>query len=100
MASANKKGWNALMLSELIDEKCCIPEYIQNALVFVAKVALKEKRNYKKIMRQYGEAYTDVSILSTIAEQPEISFETLLQLVNEANNASSAIKLLGKVVEK
>ena len=51
-------------------------------------------------MRQYGEAYTDVSILSTIAEQPEISLETLLQLVNEANNASSVIKLLGKVVEK
>ena len=88
------------MLSELIDEKCYIPEYIQNALVFVAKAALKEKRNYKKIMRQYGEAYTDVSILSTIAEQPEISLETLLQLVNEANNASSVIKLLGKVVEK
>ena len=78
MANANKKGWNALMLSELIDEKFYIAEYIQNALVFVAKAALEERRNYKKIMHQYGEAYTDVNILSTIAEQPEISLEKLL----------------------
>lgn len=100
MANANKKGWNALMLSELIDEKFYIAEYIQNALVFVAKAALEERRNYKKIMHQYGEAYTDVNVLSTIAEQPEISLEKLLQVADDANNASTVIKLLGKVVEK
>lgn len=100
MASANKKGWNALMLSELIDEKCCIPEYIQNALVFVAKAALKENRNYKKIIHQYGGTYTDVNVLNIIAEQPEISLETLLQVADNANNASTVIKLLGKVIEK
>lgn len=100
MANANKKGWNALMLSELIDEKFNIPEYIQNALVFVAKAALEERRNYKKILHQYGEAYIDVNILSTIAEQPEISLETLLQVADDANNASTVIKLFGKVVGK
>lgn len=100
VANANKKGWNALMLSELIDKKCWIPEYIQNALIFVAKTALKEKRNYVKIIRQYGEAYADISILSMIAEQSEISLDALLQAADDANNASTVIQLMCKVVEK
>lgn len=100
MANANKKGWNALMLSELVDKKCWIPEYIQNALVFVAKTALEEKRNYVKIMHQYGEAYTDINILSNIAEELEISLDALLQMADDANDASTVIKVLNKVVEK
>lgn len=100
MANANKKGWNALMLSELVDEKCQIPDYIQNALVFVAKTALEEKRNYVKIMHQYGEAYTDINILSNIAEELKISLDALLQVADDANDASTVIKVLNKVVEK
>lgn len=100
MAKVNKKGWNALMLSELIDGKCWIPEYIQNALVFVADIALKERRNYIKIMRQYGETYTNVNVLNTIAEKPEICLKALLQVADDGNNASTVIHLLGKVVEK
>lgn len=100
MANANKKGWNALMLSELVDGKFYVPEYIQNALVFVAKSAFEEKRNYKKIMRQYGEVYMDVNILDIIAKEPQIGLEALLQETNNINNDSTAIKLLSKVVEK
>ena len=51
-------------------------------------------------MRHYGEAYTDVDVLSIIAEQLEISLEALLQAADDANNAATVIKLLGKVVEK
>ena len=49
MANSNKKGWNALMLSELIDGKFLIPEYILDAMCFVAKDALLEQRNYFKL---------------------------------------------------
>lgn len=53
-----------------------------------------------KIMRQYGEAYTDINILNVIAEDSEMSLDVLLQVADDVNNASTVIKLMSKVVEK
>lgn len=100
MANANKKGWNALMMSELLDGKFQIPEYILDALVFVADVSFLEKRNYLKILRNYGEVYVDVDILTLIAEKPEIELGELLKAVKNDNDGCTVIKLLHKVVER
>lgn len=100
MAKYNKKGWNALMLSELIDEKFRIPDYILDTLFFVAKDALKEKRNYLKIMHHYGVIYSDVNVLTIIAESTEIKLDELLKNTIVENKECSAIKLLSKVVEE
>ena len=100
MANANKKGWNALMMSELLDGKFQIPEYILDALVFVADVSFLEKRNYLKILRNYGEVYADADILTLIAEKPEIELGELLKAVKNDNDGCTVIKLLHKVVER
>lgn len=98
MAKYNKKGWNALLLSQLVDGKFIIPEYILDALVFVAKDAMAERRNYLKILRKYGEVYMDVKVMTAIAEQPEIKLDELLQLVT--NHECTTIKLMNKVVNQ
>lgn len=100
MANSNKKGWNALMLSELIDGKFLIPEYILDAMCFVAKDALLEQRNYFKILRNYGAVYTDMDTLTAIAEQPEIELNELLKTTNLSNGGCTAIKILSKVVKE
>lgn len=99
MATYNKKGWNAVMLSEIIDAKCIIPEYIQDALVFVSKEALLEKRNYLRLMHQYGKAYSDVNVLTVINEQPEIDLKEILEIADTNNRNVSVIRLLNKVVK-
>ena len=83
-----------------MDGKFQIPEYILDALVFVADVSFLEKRNYLKILRNYGEVYADVDILKLIAEKPEIEFGELLKAVKNDNDGCTVIKLLHKVVER
>lgn len=98
MASANKKGWNALLLSEILDEKFCIPEYILDAFVFVAKAAFLEKRNYIEILRHYGNAYTDVNVLTLISEQSDIGLDILIENIDSSNDGCTVARLLHKVV--
>ncbi len=98
MANENKKGWNALLLSGLIDKKFQIPDYIIDALIFVAKDAFTEKRNYLKIMHSYGEAYTDLNILSMISDQPRIFLRDLVKVADSHNSESTVIRLMQKVV--
>lgn len=99
MAQYNKKGWNALMLSEIVTGKFLIPEYILDAIAFVAKEELYQERNYLKILRTYGELYTDVDVLTDIAEESQFSLKaTLDKMISKAND-SSAIGLLKKVVK-
>lgn len=98
IAKFNKKGWNALLLSEAIDGKFQIPDYILDALVFVAYEALKDKKNYLKIMHSYGEIFMDTTFLTMIAETPDTSLDELLKLVKDENKECSTIKLLSKVV--
>lgn len=100
MAGYNKKGWNAVMLSGFIDGKCSIPEYIQDAVIFVARTALLERRNYLKLMHQYGKTYKDVNVLTIIDEQPDIKLEKLLEEADVNNSSATVINLLNKVVEK
>ena len=99
-ANYNKKGWNALLLSELINGRFLVPEYILEALIFVAKDTLAEKRNYLKIMRNYGTMYSDVTVLATIAEHPDVELKQLLQTTVTDNGGCTAVKLLNKVVEE
>lgn len=99
-ANYNKKGWNALLLSELINGRFLVPEYILEALIFVAKDTLAEKKNYLKIMRNYGTMYSDVMVLATIAEHPDVELKELLQTTVTDNGGCTAVKLLNKVVEE
>ncbi len=62
IAKYNGKGWNALLLSELIDGTFIIPNYIVDALCFSNQEELKKESNIKVIIR---------NILSTVQESDE-----------------------------
>lgn len=98
MASYNKKGWNALMLSEIVDNKFQIPEYILDAFVFAAKSAFLEKRNYLKILRHYGNVFADDNLLATITKHPETGLAKLMESVDSDNGGCTVARLLRKVV--
>lgn len=98
MAKNNKKGWNALILSELVDGKFAIPEYILEALLFVAGDTLSEKRNYLKIVHNYGRIYEDIGVLTLVAERPDVSICDILEGIASENSECTAIRLLKKMV--
>lgn len=100
LANANKKGWNAVMLAEILDERCSIPDYILDSLCFVAMDEILEKRNYLKMLRSYGAQYNDVDILTVIASEQDKALEDILKLIPIENRDKTVPRLLFKVVSK
>lgn len=68
IAEHNKKGWNALKLTEYVDGKFYIPKYLVDALLFVAADTLKNVENLKIILKNYCEIYCDENLLSKIKD--------------------------------
>lgn len=77
IANHNGKGWNAVLLSEIIDEKFNIPDYILSALLFVAHPMLKAEKNIRTMLSNYAQAYGDSNVISRLRDN-EISIETML----------------------
>jgi putative ATP-dependent endonuclease of the OLD family len=63
LASYNKKGWNAILLSEIIDGKFQIPEYILDAIIFAGKDEILRKQNSFSILHHYAKIFEDVELL-------------------------------------
>lgn len=100
LANANKKGWNAVMLAEILDEKCSIPDYILDSLCFVAMDEILEKRNYLKMLRSYGVQYNDVNILTLIASEQDKTLKDILELIPIENRDKTVPRVLFKAVSK
>ncbi len=98
LASYNKKGWNAILLSEIIDGKFQVPEYILDAILFAGRDEILRKQNSISILRHYGKIFEDVELLEVLAQQEAISIED--NIVNVKNKDCSAICLLKKSVAK
>lgn len=98
LANANKKGWNAVMLAEILDGKCSIPEYILDSLCFVAMDEILEKRNYLKMLHGYGVQYKDTDMLTLIASEPDKAVEEILELIPMENRDKTVPRLLFKEV--
>ena len=95
IASYNKKGWNAILLSEIIDERFQIPEYILNAILFTGRDEILGKQNSISILHHYAKIYEDVEVLEILAQQEVVSIKDVM--VNIKNKDCSAICLLEKV---
>lgn len=100
LANENKKGWNAVMLAEILDEKCSIPDYILDSLCFVAMDEMLEKRNYLKMLRSYGVQYNDVNILTLIASEQDKTLKDILELIPIENRDKTVPRVLFKAVSK
>lgn len=94
IATYNKKGWNAILLSEIIDEKFQIPEYMLDAIVFAGEDELLENKNTVSILRHYAKVHDDVEVLTQLAEHDDVLFENII--AGAKNKNCSAIKLLEK----
>lgn len=97
IASYNKKGWNAILLSEMIDGKFQIPEYILDAIAFAGSEEIKSKQNSISILRHYAEIHQDIGFLESLEQQQIISIGDAL--VNVKNQYCSAILLMKKCGE-
>jgi predicted ATP-dependent endonuclease of OLD family len=98
LASYNKKGWNAILLSEIIDGKFQIPEYILDAIIFAGKDEILRKQNSFSILHHYAKIFEDVELLERLAHQEISSIEDYLKIAKETD--CTAISFLKKSVVK
>lgn len=99
IAKHNKKGWNAVLLSEEVDGKFFIPQYLIDALVFVANTVFCEPQNYLQMLKTYAKVYSDNRILEAISAG-ETNLSTLLTKADESNVNSSVIRILKVINNK
>lgn len=95
VANYNSKGWNALLLSKYVDGKFHIPNYIVDALLFVAKDSLKNFENLKTIFEKYCEVYEDEKVM-TMIKSNEFDVQSLINNSCEPN--SQIIEIIKKVI--
>lgn len=92
IAKNNGKGWNALMLSNYLDGKFYIPNYIIEALLFVSKYTLKE--NSITILKHYCHIYNDTNLLDEIKNKHSI--EELIDLAE--HQEAQIIDIMRRIV--
>ncbi len=95
IATNNSKGWNALLLSKIADGKFHIPEYILDALLFVAKPILAHDLNVRTMLNNYAKVYEDKSVSSILDEKGKIE-QTDLDSVE--NSDVQIINFIRKVI--
>lgn len=95
IADYNSKGWNAILLSEIIDGKFYIPQYILNALLFVAYPMLVKENNIKTMLLNYGEIYEDAAIVNML-DDDSISLDDIIDKV--INSETQIIKFIKDVL--
>lgn len=92
LANRNGKGWNAVLLSEMIDAKFYIPEYILSAIVFAAKDELSNENYFHSILEYYGKNFLDVFMIESLNQSGKKDYKTLVK--KASYKESSAIRFL------
>lgn len=98
LASYNKKGWNAILLSEIIDGKFQIPDYILDAIIFAGRDEILRLPNTISILYHYAKTFEDVKLLEMLAQQEISSIKNSIGIAKEAD--CCAIRFLKKSVVK
>ena len=88
LANKNGKGWNAVLLSEIIDAKFYIPQYILDAIVFATREELKNVNYIHAILEYYGKVFSDVSIIEGLNTSEKIDYEEMVKDAKEQNTSS------------
>lgn len=98
LANYNKKGWNAILLSELIDGKFQIPDYILSAILFAGENELLKRENVITMLNHYGKTYEDYEMLDLLTRmEPNITSD-IVEMAKEKECA--VIKLLKGLVKQ
>lgn len=92
LAKKNKKGWNAILLSEIIDGKFLIPEYLLEVLIYCSNRKIFQVHNIKTMLSHYYLVYEGIEI--DILNDEELQ-ERIKEVIS--NNNSSISKLLEKM---
>lgn len=88
LADKNGKGWNAVLLSEIIDAKFYIPQYILDAIAFAAREELKNVNYIHTILEYYGKVFSDVSIIEGLNTSEKIDYKEMVKDAKEQNTSS------------
>lgn len=97
IASYNGKGWNALMLSKIIDGKFNIPNYILEAIIFSGKKLLNNKQNLYKVLLHYADNYGDTNVGEELRKDvDQTRFNELLDMASDQDN--QVIQFLRRVL--
>jgi len=92
LANKNGKGWNAVLLSEMIDAKFYIPQYILEAIAFAARGELNNAKYIHTILEYYSKVFSDLSIIESLNATEKIDYEKLIKEASDPK--SSAIRFL------
>ena len=76
-----------------------IPQYLIDALVFVANTVFCEPQNYLQMLKTYAKVYSDNRLLEAISAG-ETNLSTLLTKADESNVNSSVIRILKVINNK
>ena len=76
------------MLSEIIDAKFYIPQYILDAIVFATREELKNVNYIHAILEYYGKVFSDVSIIEGLNTSEKIDYEEMVKDAKEQNTSS------------
>ena len=79
LANKNGKGWNAVLLSEIIDTNFYIPQYILDAFAFAVREELKNVNYIHAILEYYGKVFSDISIIEGLNTSEKIDYKALVK---------------------